>query len=262
MSTLSGQRPIAIVTGANRAGRIGAATAVELARAGCDLVITHRQDEPGIHATAELCRNATGGACAVQVESINLEELAVVERQSAALAATLPRVDVLVHNASDYQPTPLEQLNGDQLERAMRINALAPALLSRALAARLATSPLPARGAIVTMCDIHAMGELGQPRKNFLAYGLSKAALLELTLVLARELAPNVRVNAIAPGVVAFPTSGHESSPELQKLYLQRVPLARAGTPEEAAAAVRWLALEATYCTGHILRIDGGRAVT
>jgi pteridine reductase len=87
---------------------------------------------------------------------------------------------------------------------------------------------------------------------------MSKAALLEMTLVLARELAPRVRVNAVAPGVVAF--ASHEDD-AARKKYLSRVPLARAGTPRDAAKAVRWLALDATYCTGEVIRVDGGRSI-
>jgi pteridine reductase len=106
------------------------------------------------------------------------------------------------------------------------------------------------------MCDIHASE---RPRKNFAAYSMSKAALEQMVRVLALELAPKVRVNGVAPGVVAFPDSGAESDPEMQARYLKRVPLARSGTPEEAAEAVRWLALDATYTTGEVVRVDGGR---
>ena len=81
-------------------------------------------------------------------------------------------------------------------------------------------------------------------------------------LVLARELAPRVRVNCVAPGVVAFPGRGRESDPESQAVYLKRVPMGRAGTPEDAAEAVRWLALDARYTTGQVVRVDGGRWIT
>ena len=81
-------------------------------------------------------------------------------------------------------------------------------------------------------------------------------------MVLARELAPKVRVNAVAPGVVAFPTQGRDADPALQERYLSRVPLGRSGTPADAAAAVKWLALDAAYCTGQVVRVDGGRSIT
>ena len=95
--------------------------------------------------------------------------------------------------------------------------------------------------------------------REFVAYAMSKAALAEMVRSLARELAPRVRVNGVAPGVAAWPESGRESDVEAQQAYLKKVPLARAGTPEECAEVVRWLALEATYLTGEIVRFDGGR---
>jgi pteridine reductase len=88
---------------------------------------------------------------------------------------------------------------------------------------------------------------------------MSKAALEEMVRSLARDLAPNVRVNGVAPGVVAWPDSGHESEASEQARYLKRVPLGRAGEPEDAAKAVVWLALDATYVTGDVIRVDGGR---
>jgi pteridine reductase len=106
------------------------------------------------------------------------------------------------------------------------------------------------------MCDIHAMG---RPRKGFAPYSMSKAALAEMVRSLARELAPEVRVTGVAPGVVAWPEEGFESDPAAQAAYLRRVPLGRSGTPQEAAEAVRWLAMDATYVTGLVLPLDGGR---
>lgn len=256
---LSGKRPVAIVTGGVR--RVGLASACALARGGCDIVITYRR-EPGKAEAARDTVLAAAPGSAVLLKSVSLDEPEETEAGAKMLAETLPRVDVLVHNASVYEPTSLAKVTAADCERLYRVNALAPLLLSRTLAPRLAKSKLPGGGAIVSMCDIHAMGEVGQPRKGFLAYSMSKAALLEMTMVLARELAPKVRCNAVAPGVVAFPESGHESDAEAQAKYLSRVPLERSGTPEEAAEAVAWLALRATYTTGQVVRVDGGRWIT
>ena len=88
---------------------------------------------------------------------------------------------------------------------------------------------------------------------------MSKAAIVEMVRSLARELAPQVRVNGVAPGVVAFPESGPDADEKAQQAYLRRVPLGRSGTPEDAAEMVRWLALDATYVTGEVIRLDGGR---
>ncbi len=113
-------------------------------------------------------------------------------------------------------------------------------------------------GAVVAMGDIHAMG---LPRSSFAPYAMSKAALVEMVRSLARELAPRVRVNGVAPGVVAWPEQGYESDESAQAAYRRGVPPAGAGTPQAAAAAVAWLPLEGTYVTGQILRLDGGRSL-
>lgn len=239
-------RPVAIVTGG--AKRVGAAICRELAGAGCEVVLTYRDSEEEAHA---LARELNGRAV-----PLDLDNLDDVERVGVSLPTELPRVDVLVHNASVYGPTPLASLHAEDALRHYRVNALAPLLLTRALAARLRESALPGGGAVVAMADMHATG---RPRKDFAPYSMSKAALIEMVRTLARDLAPRVRVNAIAPGVVAWPDEGYESDRDAQEAYLKRVPLRRAGTPEDAAKAVRWLALDATYITGETIRLDGGR---
>jgi pteridine reductase len=254
MSISRGSRPLALVTGAAR--RVGLATALELARSGCDLVITYRGSEREAREAARMLE-ALGSSA--QLERIDLSDLSGAEDWARDLAARLPRLDVLVHNASTYRPTPLAELSAAALLESFQIHAAAPALISRWLAPLLAASTQAGGGAIVAMCDIHA---LGRPRRDYLAYNLGKAALAELVSSLARELAPAVRVNGVAPGAVAFAEDGPDSNPEMQRRYLSRVPLARTGTPEEAARAVRWLALEATYTTGQIIRVDGGRWLT
>jgi pteridine reductase len=240
-----------VVTGA--AKRVGLAIARTFAQAGFDLVLTYRSSRERAHDAAAELRKLGGS---VRLEALDLDRLGDVTTCGMRLAHELRRVDVLVHNASIYEPTPMGSLVAEDLLKNYRVNAAAPMLLTKQLAAKLAESPLKGGGAVVAMCDMHAMG---RPRKDFSAYSMSKAALAETVQSLARELAPKVRVNGVAPGVVAFPETGHESDAEMQKEYLSRVPLKRAGTPEDAAEVVRWLALDATYVTGEIVRLDGGR---
>ncbi|QYU69671.1 SDR family oxidoreductase [Leptolyngbya sp. 15MV] len=245
------RRPGAGVTGFSK--RVGLAIAMALARRGCDLILTYRSDEGHARAmAAELERRGV----ATLLRRVDLDDLSQAEMFAREIAASAPRVDVLVHNASAYEPTPLSELSGDDLLRHYRVNAAAPAILTRHLAPLLARSPLPGGGAIVALADMHV---LGRPRKDHLAYAMSKAALVEMVRTLARELGPTVRVNAVAPGVVAFPEQGPEADPEFQKRYLSRVPLGRSGTPDDAADAVCWLALDARYVTGEVIRVDGGR---
>jgi pteridine reductase len=244
-------KPTAVITGA--AKRVGLAIARVFAQAGFDLVLTYRSSREHAHDAAAELRKFGGS---VRLEALDLDRLGDVTACGMRLSNELRRVDVLVHNASIYELTPMASLVAEDLLRHYRVNAAAPMLLTKHLAAKLAESPLKGGGAVVAMCDMHAMG---RPRKELAAYSMSKAALAEMVQTLARELAPKVRVNGVAPGVVAFPESGHESDPEMQKEYLSRVPLKRAGTPEDAAEVVRWLSLDATYVTGEIVRLDGGR---
>lgn len=247
-------RPLALITGAAR--RVGRAVALELARHGCDVLFTfNASEDDAISLAKEL---AALGATA-SFFRLDLADSDGVEAFASERAETLKRLDILVHNASVYDPSPLTDVTPDAAITQYRINALAPLLLTARLAPLLSSSVLPGGGAVVAMVDIHSMG---RPRKDFAAYSMSKAALAEMVQCLARDMAPQVRINGVAPGVVAWPESGEESDPQAQRKYTRRIPLERAGTPEDAARAVRWLALEATYVTGEIIRVDGGRWLT
>jgi len=245
------QRPLAMVTGGAR--RVGRATATALARAGCDLIVAYRSSR----GEAEDARRELGELGAtVELLELDLDDLDSTASTATELGERLDRLDILVHNASAYFPTPLDEIDAERALTLYRANALGPLILSARLAPCLRRSVLSAGGSIVCMCDIHAMG---RPRRKFAAYSMSKAALGEMVRSLARDLAPEVRVTGVAPGVVEWPESGYESDAAAQQMYLKRVPLGRAGTPEDAAETVRWLALEAGYLTGQIVRVDGGR---
>ena len=253
-AAFSGNRPIALITGGAR--RVGRATCIEMAKSGCDIVFTYNQSSEDAQTLLAELRNIGVTCVSHQVDLLNIDQ---VDLFGSFVADSLPRLDVLIHNASVYTPTPFHDLTADESIQQMIVNALSPLILTARFAPLLRRSPMNGGGAIVAMLDIHA---LGRPRKDFIAYSMSKAALAEMVYSAARELAPNVRVNGVAPGVVNWPETGNDSTSTQQARYLKRVPLERAGTPEDAAAAVRWLALEATYTTGQILRIDGGRWIT
>jgi pteridine reductase len=250
MSGINGTRPVALVTGAGR--RVGRAITLELARRGCDVVVHYCTSLEEAESCATAARDL--GVCAMIMRTDLGSE---VEVESLAKACRgLPRLDVLIHNASRYGPSPIAAISTQATLTDYRVNALAPLILSARLADRLASSSLPGGGSIVCMTDIHAMG---RPRRDHAAYAMSKAALAQMVESLARDLAPNVRVNAVAPGVVVWPEGGPDADGAMQERYLSRVPLGRAGTPIDAAGAVVWLALDATYVTGQTIRIDGGR---
>lgn len=254
---------------------MGRAICIALAERGCEVWLTYNSSGEEAAGVVEELRgksrgliDAAGRSAAIPAAPAHRAFRVVLDDPDAARAAVTnelrgtDRLDVLVLCASVYSPSPFAALDGARVRHDFSVNAASPALIAAACAALLAKSALASGGAIVTMCDLHALGEAGRPRSGYAAYSMSKAALLELTLVLARELAPQrTRVNAVAPGVVAFPEAGRESAPAAQTAYVARVPLGRAGTPEEAAAAVVWLALDAGYCTGQVIKVDGGRGI-
>ncbi len=248
----SGSRAVLVTGGAKRVGR---SICRAFASAGYDVVLTyHTSSDEAVRAQRELAKFNVN----CSIHRVDLGDPSQAIEFAERMAVELPHLDALVHNASAYSPSPLADLDAEDALSQYRVNALAPLLLSQRLAGRLAESPSQGGGSIVMMLDIHA---LGLPRRNYSAYAMSKAALAQAMRTLARELAPRVRVNGVAPGVVKWPETGPESDREMQERYLKSVPLDRAGTPEEAAEAVLWLATRATYCTGQIINVDGGRAL-
>jgi pteridine reductase len=242
----------AIVIGAAR--RVGRAVALEFAQAGWDLVLTYRAREAEVLETAaEAGRIAAdaGRQSSVTVERLELSDLAAVEHFGRAHAGAL--ADALVLSAAAYSRTPFGEIAAATAESELRINAVAPLLLVQALAPALARSPLAGGGSVVAFGDIHAMG---RPRRAFAPYLMSKAAIHCMVESLALELGPAVRVNAVAPGVVAWPD---DAPAEERAAYEARIPLARPGTPEDAARMVRSITEDMPYVTGSVFRLDGGR---
>jgi pteridine reductase len=242
-----------MVTGA--AKRVGRATALALAEVGCNLVLHFRSSEADAKKTraAAIERAAASGfQIHVELMQADLDDLQAVERLGLRVANLCTAgLAGLVHNASTYSATPFGSITAEEALKHFRVNALAPLLLTQALAAPLRS----ARGAVVFLGDIHA---LGRPRRRFAPYLMSKAAVSNLVETLALELAPDVRVNGIAPGVVAWP---EDSDPAEVSAYEARIPLKRPGTVEDAAELVRWLLFDATYVHGEIIRLDGGRSL-
>jgi pteridine reductase len=239
----------ALVTGAAR--RVGRAVALELARAGLDIAFTYRSSSQEV---LDLVREVEAlGRRALAVRA-DLEDAGAPDAIFDEVSRAFPKLYALVNNASFFEATPLAKLTLQDFERNLAVNARAPLFLMQRFAPLLASHERPGR--IVSFVDIHV---LGQPLKGYVAYNVSKAALLEATMTLAMELAPRVTVNAVAPGVVEWPES---YSAKEKESYLKRVPLGRPGTPGDAARAVLFLVRDADYTTGQVLRLDGGRLLT
>lgn len=240
-------RRVALITGA--AKRVGRAIALKLAREQFDIVFTYLSSSAEAEALVE---ELTGlGATAFCIKADLTAPLEAVEAIVSEVEVGLGRLDVLVNNASLYQGGDLRDTNLELIRRFNAIHVEAPLLLAQRFEAMLRTS----HGHIVNMVDLLAQ----RPWPAYLAYCASKAALANLTLGLARELAPDVTVNGIAPGVVEWPQDYPQADREK---YLKRVPLHRAGTPEDVANLVHYLVTDGSYITGQIIPLDGGRSIT
>lgn len=241
---MSDPRPVALVTGAAR--RLGAAIARRLHAAGHDLALHYRDSGDDMAAlVAALEHGRPGSTLALRADLAEYDRLPELVAQAVG---RFGRLDALVNNASAFSPTPLGTITPADWDAQFLVNARAPVILAQAAAPHLRA----ARGAIVNLVDIYAE----RPLRDHLVYGMSKAALVAATHALALELAPQVRVNAVAPGAILWP----EGKPEAAKeTILAKTPLARTGSEDEIAEAVRWLLQDATYTTGQILRVDGGR---
>ena len=169
----------------------------------------------------------------------------------AAVTSRCGGPHILVNNASGFYPTPFGQLTSAQWTELMGSNLKAPLFLAQAAAGELKR----AHGLIVNIVDIHGL----RPLPGYIVYSTAKAALIHLTRALARELAPEVRVNGIAPGPVLWPETGVDESQ--QQEIISSTLLQRAGTPADVARAVCFFATAAPFVTGQILAIDGGRSL-
>ena len=237
--------PVALVTGSAR--RIGAVIARTLHAAGYDLALHCRHSRAELDALAAELEGVRRG-CTLVLQA----DLAEFDRLPELVAQTFGRfgrLDALVNNASGFQPTAIGSATPAQWDALFASNARAPFFLAQAAAPHLRASG----GAIVNLVDIYAE----RPLRGHTVYCMAKAALLMATRSLALELGPEVRVNAVSPGAVLWPEDAGNTA--AQDAMLARTPLGRTGTPQEVAEAVRWLLQDATYSTGEVLHLDGGR---
>jgi pteridine reductase len=235
-------RRVALVTGGAR--RVGRAIVERLVADDYTVAFTFLSSESDAR---ELERQIKGLAIRADLTQPQDAAAAIF----AQLTARFDRLDVLVNNASAYKPGRLDETDVPLIRELMAVHFESPLMLCRQFVPMLRA----ARGRVVNMVDLLAE----RPWPEYLAYCASKAALANITLGLARELAPDVTVNGIAPGVVEWP----EDYPQAEReKYLRRVPLGRAGTPQDVARLVHFLVTDAAYITGQIIRLDGGRSIT
>jgi pteridine reductase len=241
---------VALITGA--AQRIGAAIARELHASGCRVIAHYRASADAATKLAHELNTLRPDSCRT-IQADLATPGAAAELAKRALACW-NRLDLLINNASGFFPTPLARASDADWESLFGSNLKGPFFLCQALAPELRAR----HGAIVNLVDVH--GEL--PLRHHSIYTMAKAGVAMMTRALALELAPEVRVNGVAPGAILWPVdSNPEHSPERAQELLAQTALKRLGDPTDIARAVRYLGLEAGYVTGQILAVDGGRTL-
>jgi pteridine reductase len=239
---------IVLITGGAR--RVGAAICRRLHAGGANLMLHYRASAGEARLLqAELNHVRAESVALIQADLLDLNKLPPVIDQTLS---TFGRLDALVNNASSFFPTPVGDITSQAWDDLIGTNLRAPLFLAQAAAPALRKS----QGAIVNIADIHAE----RPLKNFVVYSIAKAGLVGMTRSLARELAPEIRVNAIAPGPILWPDDASFDELSRQRI-ISNTPLKREGEPDDIAKAVYFLIADATYVTGETIRVDGGRHI-
>lgn len=239
--------PTVLVTGAAR--RIGAAIAGALHARGCRVFLHFQSSTDEAQALA-------GKLNAMREGSAECLEADLAGADGAGRLATMLRersdhLDLLVNNASRFYPTPVGEVTPESWDDLLGSNLRGPFFLTQALLPELRA----AQGNIVNILDIHAE----RPMRRHSVYCMAKAGLAMMTLSLARELGPEIRVNGVSPGAILWPED--EPPDAVKKHILDRTALKKMGAPEDIAGAVVYLGLDAPYVTGQILAVDGGRSL-
>jgi pteridine reductase len=236
-----------LITGA--AKRLGAAMARAAHAQGANIVVHYRQSRaPADELCATLNATRANSAVAAQADLLNT---ATHESLIADSIKAFGRLDVLINNASTFYATPVGTVTESQWQDLVGTNLKVPLFLSQAAAPELRKT----RGLILNMADIHGQ----RPLIKHPVYSAAKAGLIMLTKSLARELGPEIRVNAIAPGPVLWPEGNFDTA--LQSEIVAKTALKRSGSPDDIARAALFFMSEAPFVTGQILAVDGGRSV-
>ncbi len=238
---------VALITGAAR--RIGAAIADTLHQNGASIALHYRESSADAGALVErLNAGRPDSAALFQADLNDTEALPSLVESVVAWHGTL---DILLNNASSFYPTPPGEITQAHWDDLVGSNLKAPLFLSQAALPALRE----ARGTIINLIDVHAQ----RPLRNHSVYSSAKAGLAMLTCSLAKDLAPEIRVNGVSPGAILWPENGMDDA--TKETILKQIPLERPGQPEDIAGCVLYLVRDATYVTGQIIAVDGGRSI-
>ena len=239
---------VALITGGTR--RVGAAIARLLHARGMNLVIHYLSSEKSAHALQQELHEVRPDSVMLMRGDLNSGDRLLKNLVFESVEA-FGRLDALINNAARIYTTPLGEASETQWDDLMGANLKAPFFLSQAAAPHLKKSG----GSIVNIADVYAE----RPLPGFSIYSITKAGVVMLTKALARELGPEVRVNAIAPGAILWPESGVDEMSKQR--IISRTPLKRAGDPDDIARAVLFFLADGGFITGQVLDVDGGRGV-
>ncbi len=243
------QGKVVLVTGG--AKRVGAAICRRLHAAGANIALHYRtSQQDALSIQAELNARRANSVAVFQADLLQWETLPTLV---AHVVAHFGKLDGLVNNASSFYATPLAQVNLAQWQDLIGSNLQAPLFLAQAAADELRRN----HGSIVNIIDIHA----DRPMQGHLLYNVAKSGLRGLTLALAQELAPQVRVNGVSPGAILWPTEGDWQDQAKRADIIEHTLLKREGEPDDIARTVTFLMQDAPYITGQILAVDGGRSI-
>jgi len=241
----------ALVSGAAR--RIGACIAETLQQRGCHVFLHfHRSGDAVSGLAAKLNALRADSATVIQADLGIGDD---IEQLAAQVRARTGQLDLLVNNASRFFATVAGSTGAGQWDELMDSNLRGPYFLTQALLPQLAS----ANGSVVNLLDIHAT----RPMRGHAVYCMAKAGLQMMTLALAKDLGPQIRVNGVAPGAILWPEhdSAGEKQQEIRQSVLKKIVMGRTGEPQDIASAVVYLGLDATYVTGQVLAVDGGRSL-
>jgi pteridine reductase len=243
------QGKVMLVTGGGK--RVGAAICRRLHEAGANIALHYRRSaEEALALQNSLNVLRPGSAAAFAADLLDLNAAPGLITQ---VLNHFGRIDALINNASSFYPTPLAEINEAQWHDLLGTNLRAPLFLAQAAAAELRYR----HGCIVSIVDIHAE----RPMHGHLLYSVAKAGLVALTRGLAQEMAPEVRVNAVAPGVILWPESCAWEDEAQRSRIVEHTLLKREGEPDDIAKTVTFLIKDAPYITGQVIAVDGGRSI-
>ena len=239
---------VILITGAAR--RVGAEMVRHLHQAGMNIILHYRSSDQDASNLADQLNKIRSES--VKLLQGDLKDYQGIPKMVEAGIELFGHIDVLINNASSFYPTDLNEVNEEVWEDLVGVNLKAPIYLTQALATELSNN----QGCIVNIVDIHG----DRPLKDYCIYSIAKAGLIMFTKSMARELAPNVRVNGIAPGAIMWPEEEHYEG--MHQLVIERTALKREGHPKDIAETALFLIEKAGYITGQIIAVDGGRTLS